>query len=71
MAPSAELLAAAADVVQAWAGLGSHPNLVVPRAAFVTGELEGNALALVFAHAFHPAAVTLEQAHLLPSAGAL
>ena len=70
VAPSAELLAAAAEVVQAWSGLGSHPNLVIPRGAFVTGELDG-APALVFAHALHPAAITLEQAHLLPGAGGL
>ena len=69
LVPSAEVLAAAQEVVQAWALLGPHPNLVVPRAAFVTAELEGGP-ALVFAHAYHPGAITLEQAHLLPGASA-
>ena len=67
--PSAEVVAAAKEAVQAWAPLGAHPNLVVPRAAFATAELEGSP-ALVFAHAYHPSAITLEQAHLLPGASA-
>lgn len=68
--PSPELATSAQEVVQSWAPLSSHPNLNVPRASFITGELDGGA-ALVFAHAFHPAAVTLDQAHLQPTAGVL
>jgi hypothetical protein len=70
LVPSAEVVAAAKEAVQAWAPLGAHPNLVVPRGAFATAELEGGSPALVFAHAYHPGAITLEQAHLLPGASA-
>ena len=66
--PSPELATSAQEAVQSWSPLSSHPNLLVPRASFITGELEGGP-ALVFAHAFHPTAVTLDQAHLQPTSG--
>ncbi len=63
--PSAELLAAAQDVVEQWAVVAQHPGLVCPRQAFVSQELEF-APCLVFAHEYQPAAYTLEQAHMHP-----
>ena len=63
--PSAELLAAAQDVVEQWAAVAQHPGLVCPRQAFVSQELEF-APCLVFAHDYQPAAYTLEQAHMHP-----
>lgn len=65
---SADLLAAAAEVVEAWAPLAAHPNLGCPRGAFASGEL-GGGVALFLSHAFWPCALTLEQAHLLPASG--
>jgi hypothetical protein len=49
--------------------VASHPNLSVPQAAFVTGEFDGGP-ALVLAHTYYPAAITLEQAHLKANPGA-
>ncbi len=65
---SSDLLAAAAEVVDAWAPLAAHPNLGCPRGAFASGEL-GGGVALFLAHAFQPCALTLEQVHLLPTSG--
>ena len=65
---SADLLAAAAEVVDAWAPLAAHPNMGCPCGAFASGEL-GGGVALFLAHGFWPCAVTLEQAHLMPVAG--
>lgn len=45
--------------------LGLHPNISVPRAAFVTAELGGR-LCLYIAYDFYAGAVTLEAAHLQP-----
>lgn len=66
--PSAELAASAQEIVHSWSPLSSHPNLNVPRASFITGEFEGGS-ALVVGHAFHPTAITLDQAHLQPTSG--
>jgi hypothetical protein len=63
------LAAAAQDIVQQWAPLASHPNLVTPSEAFITAQMGGGP-ALVFVHAYYPAAITLEQAHMHPAGGA-
>ncbi|BDA44294.1 PAN2-PAN3 deadenylation complex subunit pan3 at C-terminar half [Coccomyxa sp. Obi] len=64
--PSAELAGTAQEIVQSWSPLSSHPNLNVPRASFISAEFEGGP-ALVLGHAFHPTAITLDQAHLQPT----
>lgn len=58
--PTSELLAGARHAVEAWEQLALHPGMSVPRAAFVSSELEGSA-ALVFAHEYYPGAYTLAQ----------
>ena len=68
MPVSAELLASAAETVDAWAPLASHPNLSCPRGAFASGEL-GGGVALFLVYPLWPCAITLEQAHLLPTSG--
>ncbi|KAG2482584.1 hypothetical protein HYH03_018468 [Edaphochlamys debaryana] len=73
--PTAELLSRARETVESWAPLANHPNLVGLRAAFLASDALGppgqaaggdGASALVFAHDFHPGAVTLAAAHLVP-----
>lgn len=64
--PSHDLLAHAADVVRAWACLGGHPGLCVPRAAFASPE----PAALWVAHDFKAGAATLEAARLQPQVAA-
>ena len=56
--------------MQQWAPLTSHPNLVTPSEAIITAQMGGGP-ALVFVHAYYPAAITLEQAHMHPAGGAL
>ncbi|KAK9830883.1 hypothetical protein WJX81_001688 [Elliptochloris bilobata] len=68
MPMSADLLAAAAEKVEAWAPLAQHPNLSCPCGAFASGEL-GGGVALFLVSPLWPCAVTLEQAHLLPTSG--
>ncbi|CAK0773929.1 hypothetical protein CVIRNUC_004116 [Coccomyxa viridis] len=63
-----DLAAAAQDIVQQWSPLARHPNLSTPTEAFITGQMEGGP-ALVFVHAYYPAAITLEQAHMHQAAG--
>lgn len=63
--PSPELLMHANQVVEAWSVLGLHPNLAVPRLAFVSAEMGGRP-ALFMAYDFYPSAVTLEAAHMQP-----
>ena len=65
MAPAPELLAHASEVVDAWAGLGMHPQLSVPRSTFVSADYDGHP-ALFIAHDYHAGAATLEAAHLQP-----
>ncbi|KXZ42145.1 hypothetical protein GPECTOR_196g337 [Gonium pectorale] len=82
--PTAELLSRAREAVESWAPLANHPNLVGLRAAFLSadslaqppqhGQQQGSsgegASALVFAHDFHPGAVSLAAAHLMPQMNA-
>ena len=56
--------------MQQWSPLARHPNLSTPTEAFITGQMEGGP-ALVFVHAYYPAAITLEQAHMHQAAGKL
>ena len=63
------MAAAAQEVVQQWSPLASHPNLSTPAEAFVTAQLEGGP-ALVLVHAYFPAAITLDQAHMHQGSGA-
>ena len=63
-----DLAAAAQDIVQQWSPLARHPNLSTPTEAFITGQMEGGP-ALVFVHAYYPAAITLEQAHMHQAVG--
>ena len=65
VAPSPELLLHANQVVDAWSVLGLHPNLCVPRLAFITGEIGGRP-SLFLAYDFYAAAITLEAAHMQP-----
>ncbi len=58
--PSGALLAAARGAVDAWAGMAGCPALLLPRAAFVSAELDGNA-SLFFALDYQPGAYTLAQ----------
>lgn len=68
IAVSTDLLASAAETVDAWAPLASHPNLSCPRGAFASGEL-GGGVALYLVYPLWPCAISLEQAHLLPTSG--
>ena len=63
------MAAAAQDIVQQWSALASHPNLSTPTEAFVTAQLEGGPT-LVLVHAYYPAAITLDQAHMHQASGA-
>ena len=65
VAPSSELLLHANQVIDAWSVLGLHPNLSVPRLAFITGEIGGRP-SLYLAYDFYAAAITLEAAHMQP-----
>lgn len=49
-----------------WEPVSNHPNVTGLREAFVSSEWEGSP-SLYFSHDYHPAAVTLEQAHILPT----
>ncbi|GLI63832.1 hypothetical protein VaNZ11_006934 [Volvox africanus] len=77
--PTAELLSRARETVEQWAPLANHPNLVGLRAAFPASDSLSQAQAggvqpsnstetsaLVFAHDFHPGAMSLAAAHLMP-----
>ena len=48
--------------------VGNHPNLVLPRAALVAGEMGSPAMYLV--HEYHPGAATVEATHFQPTATA-
>ena len=65
MHPVPELLAHASEVVDAWAGLGLHPQLSVPRSTLVSADYDGHP-GLFIAHDYYAAAATLEAAHLQP-----
>ena len=67
--PSAALVGAARQAVDAWSAVGGHPGLSCPREAFVSADLDA-APALVVAYAYHPGAVTLARAHLAPAQAA-
>jgi len=69
LVPTGDLLASAQQAVEAWSPLAAHPNLVVPRHAFVSAEIDATP-ALFLVHELHPAAVTLKQAHLQPATSA-
>lgn len=64
--PSGELLSNARQAVELWSQLSGHPGLVCPREVFVTADLDGSP-SLVVAHPYHPGAITVAQAHLLPT----
>ncbi|GIM11094.1 hypothetical protein Vretimale_14654 [Volvox reticuliferus] len=77
--PTAELLSRARETVEQWAPLANHPNLVGLRAAFPAADSLSqpqpaggqqssiaDTSALVFAHDFHPGAMSLAAAHLMP-----
>ncbi|GLC36514.1 hypothetical protein PLESTB_000156700 [Pleodorina starrii] len=79
--PTAELLSRTRETVEQWSPLANHPNLVGLRAAFLASDSlvqpqppgqqpAGDASALVFAHDFHPGAVSLAAAHLVPQMNA-
>ena len=63
-----DVLAAAQEAVDAWAPMQAHPHLAVLRHAFASQSELGAAPSLCVAHTYYPGAVTLEQAHLQPSA---
>lgn len=56
LVPTGDLLASAQQAVEAWSPLAAHPNLVVPRHAFVSAEIDATP-ALFLVHELHPAAV--------------
>ena len=63
--PSAELKQFADEVVEAWKPVALHPNLLVPKSAFIALDQSERPI-LHVAHNYHPGATTLEAAHLIP-----
>lgn len=64
--PTAELLAAADAAVERWGPVSNHPNIVGLREAFVSDEIDDSP-ALFLSYDYYPGALTLEQAHVLPT----
>lgn len=67
--PTAEMLTMAQQAVEAWAPLAGQPHLNPLRGALISADL-GGIPSLILAHDYHPGAVTLEAAHLLPATNA-
>ncbi|KAK9863086.1 hypothetical protein WJX84_005065 [Apatococcus fuscideae] len=67
--PTAEMLTMAQQAVEAWAPLAGQPHLNPLRGALISADL-GGIPSLILAHDYHPGAVTLEAAHLLPATSA-
>jgi len=67
--PTSELLTQARQAVEAWTPVTNHPHLVGLRSAFVSSELDSSN-SMFFVHDYHPGALTLAQAHLMPSTAA-
>jgi PAB-dependent poly(A)-specific ribonuclease subunit 3 len=64
--PTAELLAAAETAVEQWAPISNHPNIVGFREIFVSDEIDSTP-AIFLTYDYHPGALSLEQAHILPT----
>ena len=64
--PTAELLGAADAAVERWVPVSNHPNIVGLREVFVSDEIDDSP-ALFLSHDYYPGAITLEQAHVLPT----
>ncbi|KAK9864501.1 hypothetical protein WJX84_001503 [Apatococcus fuscideae] len=67
--PTADMLSMAQQAVEAWAPLAGQPHLNPLRGALISADL-GGIPSLILAHDYHPGAVTLEAAHLLPATNA-
>ena len=67
--PTAEMQTMAQQAVEAWAPLAGQPHLNPLRGALISADL-GGLPSLILAHDYHPGAVTLEAAHLLPATSA-
>ncbi len=67
--PTADMLTLAQQAVEAWAPLAGQPHLNPLRGALISADL-GGIPSLILAHDYHPAAVSLEAAHLLPTTSA-
>lgn len=65
LVPTGDLLASAQQAVEAWSPLAAHPNLVVPRHAFVSAEIDATP-ALFLVHELHPAAVRAPTSNSAP-----
>ncbi|KAL4547792.1 hypothetical protein Ndes2526B_g07023 [Nannochloris sp. 'desiccata'] len=64
--PTAELLAAAEAAVNRWAIVSNHSNIVGFREIFVSDEIESTP-AIFLTYDYHAGALSLEQAHMLPT----
>ena len=64
LAPTSEVVASAQEVLERWSAVESHPNILVPRAIFVSQEIH-NIPSLFIASDYKPAAITLAVAHQL------
>ena len=65
--PTAELLAASEAVVHRWAPVANHPNIVGLREVFASDEWMDATPAIFLSYDYYPGALTLEQAHVLPT----
>jgi PAB-dependent poly(A)-specific ribonuclease subunit 3 len=64
--PTAELLAAAEAAVERWAIVSNHSNIVGFREIFVSDEIDSTP-AIFLTYDYHAGALSLEQAHMLPT----
>ena len=64
LAPTREVVASAQEVLERWSAVESHPNILVPRAIFVSREIQ-DIPSLFIASDYKPAAITLDVAHQL------
>lgn len=69
LALTGEFVSRAHHVVELWAPLAGHPGIAALHAVFVTKDgSSSNAPCMYFVHDYIPGAVTLEQAHMRPTA---
>jgi PAB-dependent poly(A)-specific ribonuclease subunit 3 len=64
--PTAELLAAAEAAVERWSIVSNHSNIVGFREIFVSDEIDSTP-AIFLTYDYHAGALSLEQAHMLPT----
>jgi PAB-dependent poly(A)-specific ribonuclease subunit 3 len=64
--PTAELLAAAEAAVERWSIVSNHSNIVGFREIFVSDEIDSTP-AIFLTYDYHAGALSLEQAHMMPT----